>query len=226
MAFEITDPAIIQRLLEAATVHIEHAARDRKLNLFEVRAVADAATHLGFPELEERAFAIFRQAPDEAFWAGAITNIELPTSVPDAMRARTTPEALARNHPPIDGAKLLRMIESSEEHIALCSVKRFDEAQAVAKTDLALEEVGLTLAVLGEFEAAIQVASSAKLPDFRKQGIKLVLLIEYHRRGKFAEAQSILTEYEAQGIGASTLVHLAYGIAGYDAWPGYPYPDW
>lgn len=112
----------------------------------------------------------------------------------------------------------------SERHIALCLEGRFDDAKREAQSDLALEEAGLTMAVLGEFDAARRVMSDPALPDFRRAGVRLVLMIELFRAGRQDEASALLGEMEATGL--SEWDHLALGIAGRVPWVGYPYPDW
>jgi hypothetical protein len=89
-----------------------------------------------------------------------------------------------------------------------------------------LEEVGDTLAVLGEFDEALSIARDPALDKFRQRGVLFVLVIELFRRGRVEEAGAILGELESQGLGPWERIHLTLGFAGREPWGGYPYPDW
>ena len=145
------------------------------------------------------------------------------------MRTVDPAEDSERHHPPYREDELVDRIRScaaTEKHFALCLDGQFHEARAVAVSGVRLEEVGDTLAVLGEFEAARSVAGDPALEPWRQQGVRLVLLIELFRRGRVDEAGALLAELESTGLGAWGRVHLALGFAGREPWAGYPYPDW
>lgn len=221
--------ALVTSHLQAGMEELERAARDGRYNTMCIRALGTAATVLGQDAVADRAARLLRAAPDGAFWAGTITNIELPAMVPDRMRTIDPPEVLEKRHPPYHPDELVERIRScaaTEEHFALCLEGRFQEARALTGSGVRLEEVGDALAVLGEFAAAWSVATDPDLEAFRQRGVKFVLLIELFRRGRRDEAGQLSSEFEAAGLGAWERVHLALGFAGREPWGGYPFPDW
>jgi hypothetical protein len=157
------------------------------------------------------------------------TNIELPATVPERMRTIEPIAVLEDRHPPCREHELIGRIRScavTEQHLALCLEGRFPEARAFAGAGLRLEEVGETLAVMGEFDMAQSVASDSALEPFRQRGVRFVLVIELFRRGRVEEAFAQLAELEASGLGVWERIHLTLGFAGREPWGGYPFPDW
>ena len=72
----------------------------------------------------------------------------------------------------------LKASAASGKHLALCLEGRFEEARAKAGSGRLLEEVGETLAILAEFEAAQSIACDSTLEAFRQESIRFVLVIE------------------------------------------------
>jgi hypothetical protein len=229
MSLDSAAGRLIRAQLEAGIDQLEKDAIESRYNTFSIRSLGSAAVVLGQQDIADRAAQLLRAAPDEKFWAGAITNIELPMTVPTGMRTIDTQESLQKCHPTYreeDVVERIRSNANDEVHISLCSEGRFQEARAKAASALQIEEVGDTLAVLGEFEAALSISRDPALDDFRQRGVRFVLVIELFRRGLVAESAEILSELEAVGLGAGERVHLALGFAGREPWSGYPYPDW
>jgi hypothetical protein len=215
--------------LEAGIAELEKNASEGRYNTLCIRALGSAAKVLGQHDVADRAVHLLRAAPDGAFWAGMITNIELPETVPERMRSFEPPAELESRHPAYRADQLVERIRSdasTEKHFALCIEGRFQEARALAGSGRQLEEVGDTLAALGQFEAARSVASDPALETFRQRGVRFVLVIELFRRGRVDEAGVLLAEMESAGLGAWERVHLALGFGGREPWGGYPYPDW
>jgi hypothetical protein len=194
-----------------------------------IRSFGTAAKVLGQEDLAERAARLLCAAPDEAFWAGLLTNIELPAKVPEQMRTiEPTPDWEARYQPYSveETVRRIRKCSETEEHFALCLKGRGQEARALAKSGLLLEEVGDTLAILGRFEEAQEIACDPALEPFRQWGVRVVLVIEFFRRGRMQEAQKLLNELESHGLGFDQRVQLALGFSDRVPWGGYPYQDW
>jgi hypothetical protein len=220
---------LAQSHLEAGIGELERDAEGGRYNTLCIRALAGAAVVLRQQDVVDRAIRLLRAAPDGAFWAGIITNIELPKTIPEGLRTVNTPEKLEEQHPPYREEDIVGRIRSyarTEEHFALCLEGRIQEARSRAKSGVRLEEVGDTLAVLGEFDAALSVARDPGLDDFRQRGVFMVLVIELYRRGHVEKAGAILAELESAGLGAWERIHLALGLAGREPWGGYPHPDW
>lgn len=215
--------------LEAGIEELERAASEGRYNTLCIRALGSAAIVLGQHAVADRAARLLRSAPDGAFWAGAITNVEPPAMVPERMRTLGPTQLFEVRHPPYRAEELIEEIRSwgaTEKYIALCLEGRFQEARAVAGSGRRLEEVGDTLAVLGEFDAAQSVASDPALEAFRRQGVRFVLVIELFRRGRADEASALLAEFESRGLDVWSRIHLALAFGGRVPWCGYPYPDW
>jgi hypothetical protein len=157
-----------------------------------------------------------------------ITNCKLPKTVPDRLRNVGTPDELEKRHPPYHEETIVGRIRSysqAQGHFALCLEGNAQEAQSNA-TGLPLEEVGDTLAVLGDFDSAMLVARDSRLESFRQRGVLLVLVIEFFRRSRIHSCEAILNELESSGLSAWNRISLALGFAGREPWGGYPYPDW
>jgi hypothetical protein len=135
----------VRNHLEAGIKELERAASEGRYDTLCIQALGSAAKSLGQHDVADRAVRLLLAAPDAAFWAGAITNIELPATVPERMRT------VERYYPPYQAEKIFERIRSggtADEHLALCLDGRFNEARAVAGSGVRLEEVGDTLAVL------------------------------------------------------------------------------
>jgi hypothetical protein len=229
MPSDTTSVRLVRSHLETGIEELERDASEGRYNTLCIRALGSAARVLGQHAVADRAVRLLRAVPDRAFWAGAITNVELPATVPERMRTVAPLVELEARHPPFRTAEIVERIRScaaTEKHFALCLDGRFQEARALAGSGVRLEEVGDTLAVLGEFDAARSVASDPALEAFRQQGVRFVLVIELFRRGRVDEAGALLAELESAGLGAWERVHLALGFADREPWGGYPFPDW
>jgi hypothetical protein len=215
--------------LETGIDQLERDAGGGRYNTLCIRALGSAAMLLGQQDIASRAIRLLHDAPEGAFWAGAITNIELPETVPDKMRTIDSPEGLERSFPPYREENIVARIQSDareEEHFALCLEGRFQEARSRSGSGRRLEEVGETLAVLGEFDEALNISHDPALDDFRRRGVRFVLVIELFRRGRVEESGAILAELESVGLGLRERVQLALGFAGREPWACYPYPDY
>jgi hypothetical protein len=220
---------LVKGHLEAGVATLEHEASEGRYNTICIRALASVATVLEHSVIAERAARLLREAPDRAFRAGVITNIGLPKIVPMALRQIDPPAVLTSRYPPYGREKALEQIRSfaeANEYIAVCLQGRIRDARTKAAPGLRLEEVGDTLAVLGEFDAALTVARDPALENFRRRGVLLVLVIELYRSNRVEESQAVLAELEPVPLGPWERIFLALGYAGREPWCGYPYPDW
>lgn len=225
MPSDAVSAKLVRSHLEVGIAELERDASEGRYNTLCIRALGSTAKVLEQNEVADRAARLLRAAPDGAFWAGVITNMELPATVSERMRTLELEDL----HPQYREEELLGCIRScaaTEKHIALCLEGQFQKACALAGSGIRLEEVGDTLAVLGEFEAARSVARDPALEPFRQRSVLFVLVIELHRLGRVEEAGALLAELESAGLGAWERVHLALGFAGREPWRGYPYPDW
>lgn len=221
---------LIRRQLKAGIEQLEREAADRYHNITHIQVLGLTAKALGHPDVCERALRLFQSAPSESFFAGILTNLKLPKAPPHWMRTIGSVEKWQGDYPLYQGetmiAYLKKSASGSDEHLALCLEGRFAEARALAGSGRQLEEVGSTLAVLGEFEIAGSVACDPALEAFRQKGVRLVLVMELFRRKRTEEATDLLGELEAEGLSAWDRILLATAFADRVPWIGYPYPDW
>jgi hypothetical protein len=186
--------------LEVGIEELERAAEQGRYNTMCIRALASAAMVLGQQDVLRRSLQLLKTAPDEAFWAGMITNIALPKTVPERMRTVDTLERLEKEHPIYSEDKTLsriRSIAETESHLAICLEGDYQEARSAAKTGLQHEEAGQTYAILGKFDDALSVARDPTLEKFRQRGVLFVVVIEMFRCGRIQDAVAILTELES-----------------------------
>ncbi len=229
ITFDIISARLIKIQLEAGIDQLERDANSGRYNTLCIRQLGRVAMALGHQEVCERAILLLQVAPAEAFLAGMITNIQLPATPPEGMRTLGSYEEWKDRFPPYQEEKTVEHVKSSaasEEHLALCFEGRFMEARAKAGSGRHLEEVGVTLAILGEFDNAKSIACDSVLEAFRQQGVWLVLVIELFRRRRTEESTTLLKELESAGLDTGDRIHLALGFAGREPWGGYPYPDW
>src|SRR5262245_57001426 len=103
---------LVRRHLDAGIRELEKEADYARFNTFCIRALANASSVLGLHDIAERALGLLRSAPDGAFWAGMMTNLELPKTVPDGLRNISTPGELEEQHPPYHEEAIVGRIRS------------------------------------------------------------------------------------------------------------------
>ena len=213
--------------LRACIEEIEEEDSPYRRNTIYLRALAGAAKLLDEHEIAAQALRVLRGVPDTDPWQGFLTNLDPPHVVPESLKTAPSMTELEEAHPLYQEDAIIGRIRAYAEsapHIALCLGGRIDEARSAAADDLAQAEVGATLAVFGEFDAALRVANDPTLPASRKTGISLVVAIESFRRERPSE--DILSELEPLEPDPWHRIALALGFAGREPWSGYPYPDW
>lgn len=229
MSFEALAIALIDRQFEKAIGEVERDAAKNRYNTICIRALADASKLLRRTDISTRAEKLLRNAPDATFFAGMISNVELPKAVPNGLRCTESLAALEEKHPPYREEMVLREIRlsaESGEHIALCLNDRIAEARSVAQEGLPLEDIGQTCAFQGKFDIALTIARDSALTDDRQKGVLLVLVIELFRRDQFDAAKCALAELESKNPSVYDRIHLALGFGGRVPWSGYPFADW
>lgn len=213
-------------LISTATNMIEQdAAKRGNFNHSCARLIGESAKLLERNDLVERIERLLRILTPESYWAGVITNISLPDTLPDSVFKIADRASILEWHPPYNDAYIDKLrIREQGEHVQLCVAHEFDAGFASAQSELGKTEVALTAAILGEFEAAESLVP--KLPkSHRRNHVHLVLAIEYYRRDRVADAER-MTNQIGSTIGIWDMCHLAIGITSYVPWLGYPYPDY
>jgi hypothetical protein len=190
---------------------------ESNLNIFSIHDLAGAARLLSEEDLCLRAAHLLPKAPLNPF--------RLPGNFKQFRKVPPLRE-LKKRYPTYDKSLILSSVYKPSPHIVACLEGRYEDAVSQTHKELDLEEVGATLAIMGEFEWALRVAGDEKLPAFRQRGVLMVLVIEMFRYGRLDQFQEIFAEFEASGIGPDMCTWLARGFMGRLPWVGYPYPDW
>ncbi len=120
----------------------------------------------------------------------------------------------------------LEMRLGKSKHIVLSVEKRYPEAFSAATNDLEREEIIMTQIVLGDFDFAQQSLADFKTTRDTKHMALLVFGVEYFRRDRFEQLQSILNDLQSSKLDMWDHVLLARGFAGREPWGGYPYADY
>lgn len=168
---------------------------------------------------------ILRDAPDAAFWAGAITNV--PVAGLRRRIRRELPSATELDQLfPIYGATVLDHVKRfSEAHVLLVLEGRSREAWESATTDLAKEEHLEACAVVGDNERVLELREA--LPPIRQDGPLMVACIESFRRNDEITSRKMLDRlHERRPHDCGMWIHLASGFLGRVPWGGYPFPEY
>jgi hypothetical protein len=144
-------------------------------------------------------------------------------------RERTAPTGFeaAKRCPPCGKEQIREMVRewsASSGRLGLCVRGQDNEALAMARSDVEVEEIGEAQAVAGRIDAACKTAD--RLPPFRRKLILLVACIEASRQGNARQSDALLAELRNIGLGAWDLLALALGLGDRMPWGGYPFPDW
>ncbi len=215
-----------RRLLTHVAQLLEASQRcNGGFNCLAARYAGNAAVLLNFNELSARFLRLLVSVTPEQYWTGAITNLDR-SRVPEHGRTLSGLPELDHEHPFFtEDYPAMVISKFAEEHLFLCLRRDYEQAFAHARSELAIEEVALTQAIIGDTEMAI--ASTSRLKEkHRRDNVLFVVTIELFRRNKVTEAQTIRRQLP-DGIfdewGAS---QMAIGIANRVPWQIYPYPDY
>ena len=178
-------------LVEQAVSDLESDAKQGRYAPMPTKFAGSVAQLLGREDIALRCSKLLGDAPDSAFWYGVLTNIVLPEAVPPQMRSIPTLAELEEAFPPYSESRVVAYIQQcaeSEQYLALALERRYKEAFDHAKSDVQVQEIALTQAVLGDMEAAMDSAASRVSSEDRRFGVFLVLTVELFRRGRVEEA--------------------------------------
>lgn len=208
---------------------LEDQAQQGMYQRYDIQHVTRIVKLLGEQDLLLRAERLLKEMPDESFWTAINRGPELPKTVPEEWRSVPPHAELEQEFPLYQETKIrdfLEMAARDDRYLAATLEQRYEEAFALANSELAVEEIAITQAVLGDIEAALESAQHRVKPEFRQQTVLIVVAVESFRRGRLAEARAVLNDLELMGLGVGDFYQLALGFAGRVPWSGYPYPDW
>lgn len=173
-------------------------------------------------EVAER---ILRDAPDAAFWAGAITNVPVAELRRRIRRELPSATELDQRFPFYGAAVLDHLKRFSGAHVLLVLEGRSQEAWESATTDLAKEEHLETCALVGDNKRVLELHEV--LPPIRQDGPLMVACIESFRRDDEVTSRKMLDRLlDRRPNDCWMWIHLASGFLGRVPWAGYPFPDY
>ena len=215
---------VAHELLQREATMLSSARRKGQWHIWGAREFACLAEIGGFDDLRVVACGILRAAPDSAFTAGVITNIEDLSQL--IRRAPPTLEDANEAFPEYTGdvvESYVRRCGIHEPLIGLALQGRLEEAGTMATEDVEKENIASTCAVLGQIGAAISFVAREEFPSRRRPGPLMVACIESYRHGDKLTAEELLHQLLA---GPAHWGPLAAGFLGRIPWGGYPLADY
>ncbi|MDB5329416.1 MAG: hypothetical protein JWP03_567 [Phycisphaerales bacterium] len=215
--------AEVDRQIEDVVVELEAASAQGRVNIFLIRMAGGVAALVGRHDLTTRLGAIISGMTVEDLLCGSITNID-PKTV-DTNRPLKLPslDAAGRQHPECDDDSIIeRMKTQVDVHVQLCLNGDVDSAKQAASSPLALEDIGCTLAVMGQFDRANDFIDAQKVDAGMKSQVRFVILLEKCRRELPGFIEAVR---QARHKGYEQL-HVILALTGRLPWTGYPLSDW
>jgi hypothetical protein len=168
---------------------------------------------------------LLRQSKWNDFFGGIITNARLPWFVPRRLRQLKPLNELEHEHPIFPEDYAAGLLSKYYPKLRPCIENGFRTALDAAKTELAIEEIALSQAILGLYQDALFTSQRLTETD-RANNVRFVIAIEQFRRGQVDEAagtQTTLLNDTLTGWGGA---QFALGICNRVPWCPYPYPDY
>ena len=218
----------IDKLMRAAIDDLEVAAAAHTMNHFEAKLLGAVSDLLGYADILKRVETQLAKLSAADLFENAITNVDwhnLSADELDRLRSIEPAAKFAADHPVLDrnapDPNFERFAQESP-HLKLCLQGDIGGAIGVVKSDLDYEEIACTLAALGKFDEAVALIDSLPVPDYRRRGVRFVVLIEKCRR-LFPTFPSEINSFAPKGFDR---LHTVLALAQRRPWSIYPYPDW
>jgi len=216
--------AEINHQLETVVAELEAVfAQQGHANFLLVRQAGGIAGLLGRPDLSARLGVIISGLAIENIFGGAVTNLDRSDIDATRLARIKSPPEISREHPFCDDDFLIaRMKSQTDHHLQLCLQGDIQGALQAATSERALEEIGCTLAALGQFEHAASLIDAQPVEDRARMAVRFVTVLEKCRRGH-ADFRQPLQQARLDGFDR---LCVALALAGRLPWIGYPYSDW
>lgn len=199
--------------------------KHRSCNTMLARYASDVSQALDFPALTLRFAHLLRKSKWQGFFGGIITNARLPWFVPKRMRQLTSIEKINRDYPFFTDDFAVATFTMYNPQMLPCIEHGFDDLLQAAKTELAIEEIALSQALLQRFDDALQTAQRLNEP-YRQDNVRFVCAIEQFRLGRVVDAQRMQASLSAGPLQGWYAAQFAMGICNRVPWCPYPYPDY
>jgi hypothetical protein len=198
---------------------------DRACNTMLARYAGNAALILRFEELAKRFERLLARSKWKNFFGGIITNVRLPWLVPKRLRQLEPIQEIETKHPVFASEFAVTTITRYYPEFLPCIDRGFDELLSVATTELKVEEIALSQAILGRYSEALETSLRLNEQD-RRENVRFVIAIERYRLEQVdngQEMQETLDRRTLEGWGGA---QFALGICNRMPWCIYPYPDY
>lgn len=189
------------------------------------RYAGNAALLLQFEELARRFERLLARSKWKDFYGGIITNARLPWFVPKRLRQLGPFQEIEKNHPEFTPDFAIATITRYCPQMLPCVERGFDELLSVATTELAVEEVALSQAILGRYSDAVESSSRLTEQD-RKENVRFVIAIERYRLAQIDDGQEMHETLNRRTLAGWGGAQFALGICCRLPWNIYPYPDY
>jgi hypothetical protein len=189
------------------------------------RSLGQLAVIAHFDAVGEVAASVLQLAPDAAFVAGVISNIEDLSGL--VRRARPTLDEAEQFFPAYSTDEVRRTLELVvEPHVRKLLLGDIEGAYEAATDELAKEEFASSCAVLGHVDRCLGAIEDPAYPSKRTVGPLMTSCVECFRTNRMDEAGALLQTLSERWPQAAWMkVHVSAGLLGRLPWPGYPYPD-
>lgn len=217
---------LASNLLKSVAEELETAFRaHHSCNTMLARYAGDATLILGFNDLTPRFSRLLKQSKREGFYGGVITSKRLPWFVPRRERQLTPIEKINTDHPAFTDDFPVETFAKFYPEMLPCLGSGFDALLDAATTELAIEEIALSQAILGRYNDAINTSSRLK-ESHRRNNVQFVIGIEQFRLGLFSDFQAFKDRLEDGTLAGWGGAQFALGICNRVPWCPYPFPDY
>ncbi|CAG0930477.1 hypothetical protein TFLX_01774 [Thermoflexales bacterium] len=218
MSHDIQHQQFAQQFLERTVGFLEQEAQENHYNWYCMRQAIAVALILERGDLVSRVKQLWRQA-------------KLHFGYEERLQIDLSADSFNQLYPIYPLSEVPAMVNltvrtGKSKHIALSVEKRYSEAFPLAADDFEREQIIMTQIVLGDFDSAQQSLVSFNTVRDTKHMALLVFGVEYFRRDRFDQLQSILNDLRSSKMDMWDHVLLACGFAGREPWGGYPYADY
>jgi hypothetical protein len=217
-----TAAALLQQLVEYFVAEARTADR---WDTWAMRSAAALAVLAPAPLAAAQIAALLRDAPAREFYAGALSNVSDLSGL--VRRELPTMEAATKMFPAYGPNTLPECVLIAHDlHIEAVRDGQIGHAVSLAQTDLKLDDVAATCAVMGHIEVCLDIAER-RLDARCRQTMFLIAAVESYRHGDPARAQQLIDKFDAafhshHWARSSLIAGLLLRVP----WGGYPYADY
>jgi len=214
------------RLLQSIADELEATWRtERSCNTMLARFAGNAALILRIDELTHRFWHLLKRSKWKDFYGGIITNARLPWFVPGRLRQLGPVEKVNSNHPVFADDYAIETFRRYNPEMLPCVDNGFDSILSAAQTELNIEEVALSQAILGRYDDAIETSQRLK-DSYRESNVRFVIAIELYRHDQYGDGHASLKTIDPATLTDWSAAQFALGICNRVPWCPYPYPDY